>query len=131
MSRFIKSQLKNTQFESYFRQVPLGADGSSLSEASRWCRSEFSLGPRDSRLIRCLSVSAVSSQILEVTDPPEGISCTDSHHLLPQLRRGGASIPWLRSTTTDASSCSIFAAHPHPGPPLKTPSSYQTQRGAV
>ncbi|XP_033471691.1 R3H domain-containing protein 1 isoform X5 [Epinephelus lanceolatus] len=65
---------------------------------------------------------AVSSQILEVTDPPEGISCTDSHHLLAELCRGGELIqrlsdhqPRLCNTTRDApsghlaSSYSIFA----------------------
>lgn len=36
----------------------------------------------------CLSVSAVSSQTLEVTDPLEGISCTDHHHLLAELCKG-------------------------------------------
>ncbi|XP_071320046.1 R3H domain-containing protein 1 isoform X3 [Trachinotus anak] len=68
---------------------------------------------------------AVSSQILEVTDPPEGISCTDSHHLLAELCRGGELIlrlsdhqPRLRNTTRDApggdlaSSYSIFAMLP-------------------
>ncbi|XP_049918990.1 R3H domain-containing protein 1-like isoform X5 [Epinephelus moara] len=68
---------------------------------------------------------AVSSQILEVTDPPEGISCTDSHHLLAELCRGGELIqrlsdhqPRLCNTTRDApsghlaSSYSIFAMLP-------------------
>ncbi|KAI3365771.1 hypothetical protein L3Q82_000770 [Scortum barcoo] len=68
---------------------------------------------------------AVSSHILEVTDPPEGISCTDSHHLLAELCKGGELIqrlsdhqPRLRSTTRDApggdlaSSYSIFAMLP-------------------
>ncbi|KAK5847523.1 hypothetical protein PBY51_016643 [Eleginops maclovinus] len=68
---------------------------------------------------------AVSSQILEVTDPPEGISCTDSHHLLADLCKGGQLIqrlsdhrPRLRNTTRDApgghlaSSYSIFAMLP-------------------
>ncbi|XP_030012199.1 R3H domain-containing protein 1 isoform X2 [Sphaeramia orbicularis] len=73
---------------------------------------------------------AVSSQILEVTDPPEGISCTDSHHLLAALCKGGELIqqltdhqPWLRTTIRDsprgelhtsdlASSYSIFAMLP-------------------
>ncbi|XP_037617571.1 R3H domain-containing protein 1-like isoform X2 [Sebastes umbrosus] len=68
---------------------------------------------------------AVSSQILEVTDPPEGISCTDSHHLLAELCKGGELIqrlsdhqPRLRNTTRDApgghlaSSYSIFAMLP-------------------
>lgn len=73
----------------------------------------------------CLCVSAVSSQILEVTDPPEGISCTDSHHLLAELCKGGKLIqrlsdhqPGLCNTTRDApsrdlaSSYSIFAMLP-------------------
>ncbi|XP_019111065.1 R3H domain-containing protein 1 isoform X4 [Larimichthys crocea] len=68
---------------------------------------------------------AVSSQILEVTDPPEGISCTDSHHLLAELCKGGKLIqrlsdhqPGLCNTTRDApsrdlaSSYSIFAMLP-------------------
>ncbi|XP_056226783.1 R3H domain-containing protein 1 isoform X6 [Seriola aureovittata] len=68
---------------------------------------------------------AVSSQILEVTDPPEGISCTDSHHLLAELCKGGELIlrlsdhqPRLRNATRDApgrdlaSSYSIFAMLP-------------------
>ncbi|KAM9333948.1 R3H domain-containing protein 1 [Symphorus nematophorus] len=69
---------------------------------------------------------AVSSQILEVTDPPEGISCTDSHHLLAELCKGGELIQrlsdhqprLLRNTTRDApggdlaSSYSIFAMLP-------------------
>ncbi|XP_051284351.1 R3H domain-containing protein 1 isoform X6 [Dicentrarchus labrax] len=68
---------------------------------------------------------AVSSQILEVTDPPEGISCTDSHHLLAELCKGGELIrrlsdhqPRLCNTTRDApsgdlaSSYSIFAMLP-------------------
>ncbi|XP_040887992.1 R3H domain-containing protein 1-like isoform X6 [Toxotes jaculatrix] len=68
---------------------------------------------------------AVSSQILEVTDPPEGISCTDSHHLLAELCKGGELIlrlsdhqPRLCYTTRDtpggdlASSYSIFAMLP-------------------
>ncbi|TKS66249.1 R3H domain-containing protein 1 [Collichthys lucidus] len=68
---------------------------------------------------------AVSSQILEVTDPPEGISCTDSHHLLAELCKGGKLIqrlsdhqPRLCNTTRDApsrdlaSSYSIFAMLP-------------------
>ncbi|XP_041822170.1 R3H domain-containing protein 1 isoform X2 [Chelmon rostratus] len=68
---------------------------------------------------------AVSSQILEVTDPPEGISCTDSHHLLAELCKGGELIqrlsdhqPRLRNTTRDApsgdlaSSYSIFSMLP-------------------
>ncbi|XP_029300441.1 LOW QUALITY PROTEIN: R3H domain-containing protein 1 [Cottoperca gobio] len=68
---------------------------------------------------------AVSSQILEVADPPEGISCTDSHHLLAELCKGGQLIqrlsdhqPRLRNTTRDApsghlaSSYSIFAMLP-------------------
>ncbi|XP_049426551.1 R3H domain-containing protein 1 isoform X7 [Epinephelus fuscoguttatus] len=68
---------------------------------------------------------AVSSQILEVTDPPEGISCTDSHHLLAELCRGGELIqrlsdhqPRLCNTIRDApsghlaSSYSIFAMLP-------------------
>lgn len=67
----------------------------------------------------------MSSQILEVTDPPEGISCTDSHHLLAELCKGGELIqrlsdhqPRLRNTTRDApgghlaSSYSIFAMLP-------------------
>nr|XP_046237917.1 R3H domain-containing protein 1 isoform X2 [Scatophagus argus] len=52
---------------------------------------------------------AVSSQILEVTDPPEGISCTDSHHFLADLCKGGELIqrlsdcrPRLCNTTRDA-----------------------------
>lgn len=40
----------------------------------------------------CLCASAVSSQILDVTHPPEGISCTDSHHLLAEMYKGGESI---------------------------------------
>ncbi|XP_045910700.1 R3H domain-containing protein 1 isoform X3 [Micropterus dolomieu] len=68
---------------------------------------------------------AVSSQILEVTHPPEGISCTDSHHLLAELCKGGELIqrlsdhqPRLCNTTRDApsrdlaSSYSIFAMLP-------------------
>ncbi|KAM8903542.1 R3H domain-containing protein 1 isoform 4-T9 [Spinachia spinachia] len=68
---------------------------------------------------------AVSSQILEVTDPPEGIGCTDSHHLLAQLCRGGGLIqrlsdhqPRLRGGARDppggrlAMSYSIFAMLP-------------------
>ncbi|XP_042368838.1 R3H domain-containing protein 1 isoform X5 [Plectropomus leopardus] len=69
---------------------------------------------------------AVSSQILEVTDPPEGISCTDSHHLLAELCKGGELIQRLsdhqprlcNNTTRDApsghlaSSYSIFAMLP-------------------
>ncbi|XP_030602818.1 R3H domain-containing protein 1 isoform X2 [Archocentrus centrarchus] len=35
---------------------------------------------------------AVSSQIRDVTHPPEGISCTDSHHLLAEMCKGGESI---------------------------------------
>ncbi|XP_068447119.1 R3H domain-containing protein 1-like isoform X2 [Clinocottus analis] len=67
---------------------------------------------------------AVSSQILEVTDPPAGIGCTGSHHLL-ELCRGGELIqrlsdhqPRLRSAARDApggrlaSSYSIFAVLP-------------------
>ncbi|XP_034096488.1 LOW QUALITY PROTEIN: R3H domain-containing protein 1-like [Gymnodraco acuticeps] len=56
---------------------------------------------------------AVSSQILEVTDPPEGISCTESHHLLANFCKGGQLIQ--RNTTRDAhlaSSYSIFAMLP-------------------
>lgn len=73
----------------------------------------------------CLCVSAVSSQILEVTDPPEGISCKDSHHLLAELCKRGELIlrlsdhqPRLCNTTRDApggdlaSSYSIFAMLP-------------------
>ncbi|XP_034408789.1 R3H domain-containing protein 1-like isoform X3 [Cyclopterus lumpus] len=68
---------------------------------------------------------AVSSQILEVTDPLEGIGCTDSHHLLAELCREGELIqrlsdhqPRLRSVARDspggrlASSYSIFAMLP-------------------
>ncbi|XP_028998315.1 R3H domain-containing protein 1 isoform X3 [Betta splendens] len=68
---------------------------------------------------------AVSNQAREVTDPPEGISCTDSHHLLAELRKGGQLIrrlsdsrPRLRSATSGApggaraSSYSIFAMLP-------------------
>ncbi|XP_039997896.1 R3H domain-containing protein 1 isoform X2 [Xiphias gladius] len=68
---------------------------------------------------------AVSSQILEVTDPPEGISCKDSHHLLAELCKRGELIlrlsdhqPRLCNTTRDApggdlaSSYSIFAMLP-------------------
>ncbi|XP_026218260.1 R3H domain-containing protein 1-like isoform X2 [Anabas testudineus] len=68
---------------------------------------------------------AVSSQILEVTDPPEGISCTDSHHLLAGLCKGGELIQRLSdhqrrlcNTTRDApsgdlaSSYSVFAMLP-------------------
>ncbi|KAK2856897.1 hypothetical protein Q5P01_005632 [Channa striata] len=68
---------------------------------------------------------AVSSHILEVTDPPEGFSCTDSHHLLAELCKGGELIqrlsdhqPQLCNTTRDtpggdlASSFSIFAMLP-------------------
>ncbi|XP_026157044.1 R3H domain-containing protein 1 isoform X3 [Mastacembelus armatus] len=68
---------------------------------------------------------AVSSQVREVTDPPEGISCTDSHHLLAELCKGGELIqrlsdhqPRLCSTTRDApgrdlaSSYSVFAMLP-------------------
>ncbi|KAF3706260.1 R3H domain-containing protein 1 [Channa argus] len=68
---------------------------------------------------------AVSNQILEVTDPPEGFSCTDSHHLLAELCKGGKLIqrlsdhqPQLCNTTRDApgrdlaSSFSIFAMLP-------------------
>lgn len=63
--------------------------------------------------------------MLEVTHPPEGISCTDSHHLLAELCRGGPSIqrlsdrrPRLCDATRDApggdsaSSLSVFAALP-------------------
>ncbi|XP_076579640.1 R3H domain-containing protein 1 isoform X4 [Chaetodon auriga] len=80
---------------------------------------------------------AVSSQILEVTDPPEGISCADSHHLLAELCKGGELIqrlsdhqPRLCSTTRDApsgdlaSSYSIFSMLPSrfaaPGLPLNS-----------
>ncbi|KAM6892752.1 R3H domain-containing protein 1 isoform 1-T1 [Lycodopsis pacificus] len=69
---------------------------------------------------------AVSSQILEVTGPPEGIGCTDSHHLLAELCRGGQLIqrlsdhqPRLRGAAARdapggrlASSYSIFAMLP-------------------
>ncbi|XP_040049710.2 R3H domain-containing protein 1 isoform X5 [Gasterosteus aculeatus] len=68
---------------------------------------------------------AVSGHILEVTDPPEGIGCTDSHHLLAQLCRGGGLIqrlsdhqPRLRGAAGDspggrlALSYSIFAMLP-------------------
>ncbi|XP_023136399.2 R3H domain-containing protein 1-like isoform X3 [Amphiprion ocellaris] len=68
---------------------------------------------------------AVSSRMLEVTHPPEGISCTDSHHLLAELCRGGESIqrlsdrrPRLCNATRDApggdlaSSHSVFAMLP-------------------
>ncbi|XP_034464130.1 R3H domain-containing protein 1 isoform X3 [Hippoglossus hippoglossus] len=66
---------------------------------------------------------AVSTHILEVTDPPEGISCTDSNHLLAELCEGGELIPRpsdhrLRNTTRDApgrdlaSSHSVFAMLP-------------------
>uniref|UniRef100_A0A7N8XVL3 R3H domain containing 1 n=1 Tax=Mastacembelus armatus TaxID=205130 RepID=A0A7N8XVL3_9TELE len=64
-------------------------------------------------------------QVREVTDPPEGISCTDSHHLLAELCKGGELIqrlsdhqPRLCSTTRDApgrdlaSSYSVFAMLP-------------------
>lgn len=37
----------------------------------------------------------MSTHILEVTHPPEGISCTDSHHLLAELCRGGELIQRL------------------------------------
>ncbi|KAM6958308.1 R3H domain-containing protein 1 isoform 7-T11 [Tautogolabrus adspersus] len=68
---------------------------------------------------------AVSSQILEVTDPPQGISCTDSHPLLAELCKGGELIqrlsdhqPGLCNTARDAPSghlapsYSIFAILP-------------------
>ncbi|XP_029375320.1 R3H domain-containing protein 1 isoform X2 [Echeneis naucrates] len=68
---------------------------------------------------------AVRSQIVEVTDPPEGISCSDSHHLLAELCKGGELIlqlsdhhPRLCNATRDtpsrdlASSYSIFAMLP-------------------
>uniref|UniRef100_UPI0037E8D93B R3H domain-containing protein 1 isoform X2 n=1 Tax=Semicossyphus pulcher TaxID=241346 RepID=UPI0037E8D93B len=68
---------------------------------------------------------AVSSQILEVTDPPQGISCTDSHPLLAELCKGGELIQRLSdhqpgpcNTTRDAPSghlaspYSIFAILP-------------------
>lgn len=92
----------------------------------------FSLFTHDSCFIyqlgcsqRRLYVSAVSSQILGVTDPPEGISCTDSHHLLAELCKGAELIqrlldhqPQRRNTTRDtpsgdlASSDSIFSKLP-------------------
>ncbi|KAM4601565.1 R3H domain-containing protein 1-like [Polymixia lowei] len=37
----------------------------------------------------------VSSRILEVTDLPEGISCSEAHCLLGELCQGGAMIKWL------------------------------------
>ncbi|XP_032362668.1 R3H domain-containing protein 1 isoform X3 [Etheostoma spectabile] len=68
---------------------------------------------------------AVSSQILDVTDPPEGFSCADSHHLLAELCKGSELIqrlsdhqPRLCNTTRDApsghlaSSYSIFTVLP-------------------
>ncbi|CAJ1087042.1 Hypothetical predicted protein [Xyrichtys novacula] len=68
---------------------------------------------------------AVSSQSLEVTDPPQGIGCTDSHPLLAELCKGGELIqrlsdhqPGLRNPTRDAPSghlapsYSIFAILP-------------------
>lgn len=77
------------------------------------------------RLSVCVCPPAVSGHILEVTDPPEGIGCTDSHHLLAQLCRGGGLIqrlsdhqPRLRGAAGDspggrlALSYSIFAMLP-------------------
>ncbi|XP_041637355.1 R3H domain-containing protein 1-like isoform X2 [Cheilinus undulatus] len=68
---------------------------------------------------------AVSSQILEVTDPPQGISCTDSHPLLAEPCKGGKLIqrlsdhqPGLGNTAREAPSghlapsYSIFAILP-------------------
>lgn len=66
-------------------------------------------------------VSAVSNQTREVTDPPEGIGCTDSHHLLAELCRGGELIQRLSDSRPRlgdapgadlASSYSIFAVLP-------------------
>lgn len=132
------------------------ADSSSLLEAPNG-RSLIFLFTHDSCFIyrlgcsqHCLSVSAVSSQTLEVTDPLEGISCTDSHHLLAELCKGSELIQrlsdhrsQLRSTSRDApsgdpaSSWSIFTIavrRPEqrqsttvaPGPYL-----VQSKRGAV
>ncbi|XP_074520701.1 R3H domain-containing protein 1-like isoform X3 [Halichoeres trimaculatus] len=68
---------------------------------------------------------AVSSQSLEVTHPPQGIGCTDSHPFLAELCKGGELIqrlsdhqPGLCGTTRDAPSghlapsYSIFAILP-------------------
>ncbi|XP_059184296.1 R3H domain-containing protein 1-like [Centropristis striata] len=81
---------------------------------------------------------AVSSQILEATDPPEGLGCTDSHLLLAELCKGGQLIQRLSDHQPSraapggrlASSYSIFAMLPsryaapsaalHPGGPRAT-----------
>ncbi|XP_069568868.1 R3H domain-containing protein 1-like isoform X10 [Brachyistius frenatus] len=66
---------------------------------------------------------AVSSQMVEVTRAPEGISCADSHRLLAELCRGGR---WIRRPPGDAAAAAagdlapsvVFAALPsgHAGP---------------
>ena len=120
------------RFRDKFDRPPaLSADSSSLLKPPDGAGLIF-LSTRDSCFIYrlgcsqcCLCVSAVSSQILEVTDPPEGISCTDSHHLLAELCGGGELIqrlsdhrPRLRDAAGDApgghlaSSYSIFAMLP-------------------
>ncbi|CAI5637921.1 unnamed protein product [Oreochromis niloticus] len=63
-------------------QVPLGVwrGGHGRKAGRKSVSSDLSVG------------EAVSSQILDVTHPPEGISCTDSHHLLAEMYKGGESI---------------------------------------
>ncbi|KAM3857065.1 R3H domain-containing protein 1-like [Diretmus argenteus] len=68
---------------------------------------------------------AVSSCILEVTDLPEGISCSDAHCLLAELCKGGAMIQWLSDGQPWL--CNVTREEPHAvkrNPPRDLASSY-------
>ncbi|XP_069377583.1 R3H domain-containing protein 1-like isoform X6 [Paralichthys olivaceus] len=104
----IRHPLINTAHMVTKHQGPLGVwrSGHGRKASRKSLSSDLSVG------------EAVSTHILEVTDPPEGISCTDSNLLPAELCEGGELIPrlldhqpWLRNTTRDAPSRDLAPSH--------------------